>query len=124
MTLRSLDVPHTSPWLSVWLKPRQTIERIVAANPRRHVWLLASLGLICGAVVQLLLAGWGTVLRDWRAIVGIVLVGAIFGIIGLYYSGFFFRWSGKLLAALSSSHSREEKRTLGCQHRIHGPKKR
>src|SRR5262245_31803475 len=103
MTTASADARPISPWLSVWLRPRQTIERIVAADPRRHVWLLASLSLIGGIAVQIVLAGWKTLLLDWRAIVGLVLVGMILGIVALYYAGFFFRWSGKLFDGRASA---------------------
>jgi signal peptidase I len=101
MPTASADVPP-SPWLSVWFRPRQTIERIVAANPRRQVWLLASLGLICSTVLQLLLAGWISVLLDWRAGAALVVGGAIAGIVSLYYSSLFFRWSGRLFGGQAS----------------------
>jgi len=96
MTSPSMDAPSASPWRSAWFDPRATIGRIVAADPRRQVWLLASLGVICTIVAQVLIAGWGTALLDWRVILGIVLLGAVLGIISLYYYGFFFRYSGRL----------------------------
>src|SRR6476659_5517009 len=85
------------PWRSVWLRPGLAIQHIVAVNPRRHLWLLGSLSGICSLVVQMILSEWRTVLLDWRGIVGILLGGAILGVIGIYLSGLFFRCSGKLL---------------------------
>jgi signal peptidase I len=35
-------------------------------------------------------------LLDWRVVAGLVLIGTIFGIVGIYCSGLFFRWSGRL----------------------------
>lgn len=96
MTKTPVEPPHASPWLSAWLSPRDTITRIVAADPHRHVLLIASLGFISNVVVQLVLAGWGTVLRDWRVVAAILIAGAVVGIVGLYYLGFFLRWSGKV----------------------------
>lgn len=32
-----------SPWLSIWIRPKATIGRIVAENPNRSLWLLASI---------------------------------------------------------------------------------
>src|SRR6185295_4803199 len=96
MTSISNDAPTASPWLSVWRKPRATIARIAAANPRRHVWLLAALGLIGALVGQIILAGLAAALLDWRAILGLVLFGTIVGILGLYLSGFFYWLGGKL----------------------------
>jgi signal peptidase I len=84
------------PWLSVWLKPGNTIELILAEHPRRGVWLLAVLVGISGIVGQLVSAGWATQLLGWREIVGITLLGALFGIIGLYLYGLCFRWSGRM----------------------------
>jgi signal peptidase I len=40
---------------------------------------------------------------DWRALAGIVISGAILGVIGLYYSGFFFRWAGALFGGHASA---------------------
>ena len=42
-----------SPWISVWLKPGDTIERILAERPRRGALLLGSVGLMSGSVSQL-----------------------------------------------------------------------
>jgi signal peptidase I len=103
MTSPSVDAGKTSPWLSVWLSPRATIGRIVAADPRRQVWLLSSLGLMSSVAIQVLLGPWAGVLLDWRALAGLVLFGAIFGIIGLYYFAFFLRSSGELLGGRASA---------------------
>ena len=93
-----MDAQPASPWRSVWLKPGPAIQHIVAANPRRHIWLLGSLSGICSLVVQLVFSEWRTVLLDWRWLVGILLGGAILGIVGIYLLGLCFRWSGRLLA--------------------------
>lgn len=47
-----------SPWATLWLSPRQTIERIVAIRPTYLVWPLAMLGSIAGFYVQLLTVGF------------------------------------------------------------------
>ena len=101
--MTSEDAPAASPWLTTWFKPRQSITHVINADPRHHVWLLAALGLIFGIILQLLVNGWTTVLLDWRAIAGIVIGGAILGVIGLYYSGFFFRWAGTLFGGHASA---------------------
>src|ERR1700730_2290926 len=101
--MTSGDAPAASPWLTAWFKPRQSITHIINTDPRHHVWLLAALGLIFGIILQLLVRGWATVLLDWSAIAGIVIGGAILGVIGLYYSGFFFRWAGALFGGHASA---------------------
>src|SRR5215471_11786341 len=40
MTADVGNVPRFSPWRSVWFNPPDTIEKIVATNPRQHVLLL------------------------------------------------------------------------------------
>lgn len=32
-----------NPWVSIWLEPRATVARIVAANPNRSLWVLAAI---------------------------------------------------------------------------------
>ena len=95
--------PAGSPWLTTWFRPGESITHVIGTDPRRHVWLLAALGLIFGLLLQLLVRGWTPVLLDWRAIAGIVIGGAILGVIGLYYSGCFFRWAGTLFGGHASA---------------------
>src|SRR5262245_1897459 len=92
-----------SPWLSVWFSPRNTIERIVARNPRRHVLPLAALGAMTAIVSHLLRAGAMIELLDWRVIVTIILVGAVLGIANLYLSGLLFSWGGRILRGRASA---------------------
>jgi Signal peptidase, peptidase S26 len=48
-------VRNPSPWLSLWLKPSATIDRIVASDPRHRVLLLASLsGIFAIALLETL----------------------------------------------------------------------
>jgi signal peptidase I len=92
-----------SPWLSVWFSPRNTIERIVASNPRRHVLPLAALAAMSAVVLHLLNAGATTELLDWRIIAIVALVGATLGIANLYLSGLLFSWGGRVLGGRASA---------------------
>jgi signal peptidase I len=85
-----------------WFRPGESITHVINTNPRQHVWLLAGLGLIFAIILRLLVNGWGPVLLDWRAIAAIVIGGAILGVIGLYWAGFFFRWAGNLFGGHAS----------------------
>src|SRR5262245_49882004 len=103
MTSAEVYMPHSSPWLSVWLRPRKTIERIVAANPRRHVLLLAGLGGI-GTVISLLIGfGAATELMDWRNIASVAIGGLASGVVNLYINGLSYKWSGRILGGKASS---------------------
>jgi signal peptidase I len=91
----AIDPPKSfSPWLSVWLAPRDTIARILATNPKRHVLLLA--GLTAGLNV----VGYATKQNwfDWRFFVPMVIFGAAVGILSLYINGLTFSWTGRLFA--------------------------
>jgi signal peptidase I len=101
--MTSEDAPAASPWLTTWFNPRQSIAHVISTDPRRHVWLLAALGLIFGIILQSLVSGWATVLLDWRAIAAIVIGGAILGVVGLYYTAFFFGWAGHLFGGRGSA---------------------
>jgi signal peptidase I len=97
MTSLPSDAPPASPWLSVWLRPRDTIERILAADPRRHVPMLAALGAVSLIVAQLIGAESTAYILDWRVIGILVLLGAAMGVVGLYVYAAFLRWSGRLI---------------------------
>jgi signal peptidase I len=92
-----------SPWLSLWLKPSGTIDRIVASDPRRRVLLLASLGGICGIALLLYANGLKPDLLDWRFAVAFVLAGIAGGIANLYIAGFIYKWSGKIVGGKASA---------------------
>src|SRR6266853_3104402 len=101
MTSAADLLPPSSPWLSVWLKPRGTIERILATNPRRHVLLLAGLGGISAIPVDWIDAGLTTQVLDWPkpaaiVVLGVtsVVLGAVIGIVNLYFFAFLLGWSG------------------------------
>jgi signal peptidase I len=86
-----------SPWLSVWLKPRVTIEGVIANYRTRWILVLAALNAIFSVVNLMITEGrMGAGLIDWRVLVGITLgVGAL-GVGYLYLAGLFFKWSGRL----------------------------
>jgi signal peptidase I len=96
------DAPPASPWLSVWLKPRDTIGRVLVTDPRRHVLLLAAIGAIGGFVAEVIEAGHATQLLDWHVAALVAVGGAIVGIVSLYVYGLFFRWSGRWLGGGAS----------------------
>lgn len=84
------------PWLSVWLKPGDTIERVLAQKPRYSTWVLAALGGMANFVAVLLGFEWTTEILDWRVLAGIALIGGLSGIIGVYLNALCLRWSGSM----------------------------
>ena len=86
----------------MWLKPRQTIEHVLATQPRQRVWLLASLGAIAGFAGQILGFGLTSQLFDWRVLLALVVAGVIYGIVSLYPAALVFGWIGRLLGGRAS----------------------
>jgi signal peptidase I len=90
------------PLISVWLKPRQTIESITDTRPRHLVLLLASLGAISGFAGPLLGFGFTNQLLDWQILFGLAVAGPIAGIVGLYLAALIFSWTGRLIGGRAS----------------------
>jgi signal peptidase I len=92
-----------SPFATLWLSPRQTIERIVATRPGYLVLPLAMLGTIAGFYLQLVAAGFAAPLTDWRLVLAFAIGSAAFGIVWLYLSALILRWIGSLLGGRASA---------------------
>jgi len=65
MTSPPDHLQQSSPWLSVWLRPGDTTERILASNPKHHVLLLAVLAGMAAEVLWWLDTWWTLTLLDW-----------------------------------------------------------
>jgi signal peptidase I len=102
MTIAPGNESKTSPWLTVWFKPGDTIERVLAGNPRGSLLLLAGLGMASSAVGTIMGAGFAAVLLDWRFLAMILLGGFVGGVILLYVNGLFFGLSGRLIGGRAS----------------------
>ena len=90
------DAGSASPFATIWLSPRQTIERIVATRPTYLVLPLAMLGMVAGFYVQLAGVGLAGQLADWRLALGFIVGGAVFGFLWLYPSALILSWIGRL----------------------------
>ncbi|HZR90176.1 MAG TPA: signal peptidase I [Bradyrhizobium sp.] len=91
------DQSFRSPWLTLWLSPRLTIEGIVGTRPRHLVLLLAILGAMAGLYGELVAFGAEGLLADWRFWLGFVLICAIVGPVWLYISALILNWISRLL---------------------------
>ncbi len=92
-----MDTPSSQsaaplPLLSVWLRPRATIEHIVASKPGQlGLLLLACLAGIALIVQQLVFMGGGVEPLGWRPVLVIVCAGIFQGIAGLYIGALLWR---------------------------------
>ena len=94
---------RTPPLISVWLAPRQTIERIVAEWPRHLVLPLAVLGGVAAAAGALINSGVGGVLLDWRVWLACVPIGAVIGIANLYINAVIVAWLARRMGGQAST---------------------
>ncbi len=85
------------PWLSIWTRPRVTMRRVLASDPRRHTLMLAALGGI-GAVIG---SGRSMLIKDQIPTPLLLSVlagaGALAGIAGLYLGGLLLRLTSRWL---------------------------
>jgi len=90
-----------NPWATIWTRPRATIRRIVETDVHYQVMFLA---ILSGAIVWLE--------RRWSQpattgaypliVVAAVIVGAIAGIVELYFNGMLLKWSGSVLGGIGN----------------------
>jgi signal peptidase I len=100
--MSAADPSKPSPWFSVWWHPRDTIERIVATNPKHQVLLLAALSGMSTILAEWIYAGFTAELFDWRLLTIGAIGGAIFGIIAIYVSAVLLSWGGNMLGGRAS----------------------
>jgi hypothetical protein len=92
-----------NPWLSMWIKPRATIQQIVDHDPVRLVLVLAAISGFSEALDRASMKNMGDSL-EWPMIIAIAaFVGPLVGIVGLYIGGALIRWTGNWMGGNSSS---------------------
>ncbi len=92
-----------SPWLTVWLSPRRTVERLVATRPSYFVWPLAVIGTIASIYSQISVIDSASYLLSWQLALSLLVFGAVAGTVWLYLSGFMLSWIGRLFGGQASA---------------------
>ena len=93
----------SSPWISIWLEPRKTIQSIIDRDPGYMVLALAALSGISEALDKASTKNLGDQV-GMPALLGICLVGGIFsGLVGLYFFAFLIRVAGGWLGGTGKS---------------------
>ena len=92
-----------SPWLTIWIHPRETIRRIVDTAPEHQVITLAMLAGFAQALSQASARNVGDTLSLPVILIVCAMAGPIGGIILLYVSGALLRWMGSWLGGQASS---------------------
>jgi len=96
MSATSDSTSKSLPWGTVWLSPRLAVDRVIDAESRLAILILAVVGGSAQVIAQLVLAGSMGALREWRIILGGVLLGVVAGMINLYVSAPLLGWSAQL----------------------------
>ncbi|HKN01570.1 MAG TPA: YIP1 family protein [Candidatus Binataceae bacterium] len=95
------------PFFTIWVEPRATIRRIVESDPRRNVIALAMIG----GGLGMLASSWFTALANpasttalWPVGVALkVVLGAVWGIVGLYSGAWLIGLACRVLGGVASS---------------------
>lgn len=92
-----------SPFMTIWLKPRETIREIVIYNPELHVLIFAFLAGIGRALSR----SSGRSVGDNGSLITILPLSVVFGGLGgillLYIMGAIYRWLGAKFGGTASS---------------------
>ncbi len=92
-----------NPLISIWFHPRQTIRHIVDTNPEPGVVPMAAALGVAGAV-----QAFPELSRQWSGASlllgsGLVLAGALVGVLGYFFLGWLYRWVGSWLGGKATS---------------------
>jgi hypothetical protein len=101
--LSDTQARSVSPWRSIWLRPRETIRRIVDSDPSKRVLLLAVLEGIGQSLDRASLRNVGDRLSLPGVLLLCTIVGTIFGPALLYLGGALVRWTGSWLGGQASA---------------------
>ena len=91
-----------SPWFAMWIRPRETIQRIVDTDPKRSVLMLAALSGLATSLNQRCRSNAGDTLSLSEIFSGSVLQGPVVGLVVLYLGAFMIRLTGKWLGGTAS----------------------
>jgi hypothetical protein len=99
----SADVgPAASPWLTIWIRPRPTIRRIVDTDPTRGVVLLAMLAGVDRLLDRMSLRNAGDQMDFPAILLTAAVAGPIAGIVGVWLSALLLRWTGHWIEGAGS----------------------
>jgi len=100
--MESINNQILNPWVSMWTKPRATIQQIVDTDPERLVLVLAAIVGFSQALDQNAHMMGDT--SEWPIIFLIAAIpGSISGLIGLYIFSALIRWTGNWMSGNASS---------------------
>ncbi len=91
------ELQPLNPWFAIWIRPRETIRYIVAADVNYHLYLLATIVGVLQTLGSAIESKTGDILPWYVVVIGILVVGPLSGVLNLYIGGAVFRWVGSRL---------------------------
>jgi hypothetical protein len=89
-----------NPWVSMWTKPRETVRQQLETDPEKHVLLLGVLIGVLGQLGNNSIARWPEISHRVAALAGLMVVGALIGILWIYLGGWLTAVAGRMLGGL------------------------
>ena len=96
------DEQPLSPWLTIWIFPRNTIRQIVDTNPRKNVILLSGLAGIFGFFDRAMGNNLGDIVPFIYLILLMIILGPLLGIVAVYIGGIILNWTGSLFGGVAN----------------------
>lgn len=90
-----------NPWLSMWIKPRETIRTIVSTNPKKRLWALSWLYGFSTVLYFFQIYGVGSTMGLWLILLSAFVVGPFWGYVSFSIQSWVVQQTGKLLKAKS-----------------------
>ncbi|KAA3645518.1 MAG: YIP1 family protein [Chloroflexi bacterium] len=98
---QTIDEPN--PWLSMWIRPRETIRHIVSTNPEHHIYFIAVLSGIYQALDNATDRSLGDTLPLVSILIFALVIGGFVGIIRLAIEGWLLGMVGNWFGGKSNS---------------------
>lgn len=95
--------PALNPWTRIWIRPRATIRHLAHTDPKRHVTMLAILGGVAQALIQMMDSGAGEELSLPAIFALSLAVGPVLGLLALYVGAALLRWRGRWIGGRASA---------------------
>lgn len=70
---------HRNPWFSIWTRPRATIAGIIAENPDRSIWWLASIYGFCSLMNMFQSIALGSAMGTFGILILAIVISPIYG---------------------------------------------
>jgi hypothetical protein len=98
-----VQIDPLNPWVSIWIRPRETIRWIVETDPTRQVILLAALSGIAQSLARASERSLGDIISVPIIFIIALIAGSIGGILSLYIGGALLRWTGSWFGGQAAS---------------------